>query len=1534
MPSPLSFNSTEDFRKKLLVRNLPPFNSDGFNPTTNPGQSELELTNFSVVDSAEVEEIGDVEEVRLYINNQYGPEGGYDDRYSVQDVQKLVTKREEYFKFVASVYNPVRILFDDNPQGSDGTVSQDSSLMQIAAKSLRTEFEYRVAEELQQETVGRLNFLSALKDPFIAGDIIRGKQELIEPDWNISVPNNIVAKGLDYISRLSGVYVPYSWIPGDYFSNTPRKLFVNQAINKVTGIFTDKFKLPTEKTGMQTFLDNTGGGQKSTLLKSLDLNRYGPSYNKGLLNNLKDDIVSFFTGDDTVQGFYVGDKKSDPSLADSPPGSLPVNRDGLQVMAAVYGYGTLGFDYEGGKRFKFGLGTVEPGDGPDLQGGFTWTSTGTEGAASQELSTYAGTVSTNYQFTPGSILDNTQKLIDAADASTNPLQHVGTAINQVSRVFHDGTREITKGSRVKTYVTEGGREVGKEYCRIFTKDTPYYNMSRLQKKDGNIRKFESSVLTNTYDLNIAPQKLGGIPQNFGQRGGENITKYMLSLENLAWRTSGLQQDLPECEKGPMGGRIMWFPPYDLRVDETISARWQTNDFLGRPEPVYTYSNTQRQGSLSFKIIVDHPSVLNTLVKKELKSAVEYPDSEVNKIVDSFFSGCKTLDIYDLVKKYGQFSFNDIYEVVTKTNNQETYKLAYEEIPREEPIVNSTPPNNDVVKPTLDTDYLGMSLYFDNDYPEGSTNTEVTSDYKYEHYLNNYKKQKSTYITQAKKFSGQTQVESFFDDEITNSLESLNDFINDAVKAAKEGYTVNIELTGSASAPNSKEYNINLSKRRNDSVKKQILENKSVIDVNAGSKGKIAVVKTDAKGEQTGDCSEPFTGSLSAETKVYSIRAMGCRTTKISKISLIEPKQVEQPEPTDETVDKSVQPLEPTGEPKIEKGPGITVETQDLELKKDITKKLIRRMLTECDYFEKITEDTSFLYEGIREKVKYFNPAFHSITPEGLNSRLTFLQQCLRPGDTIPTIGPDGNPLKNDALNTSFGTPPICVLRVGDFWHTKIAINQLSLRYEPLNLDLNPEGIGVQPMLAEVSLSFFFIGGHGIKEPVQKLQNALSFNYYANTEMYDERAEATYDTSELDENFVEGLSFDTPFSIKNANVENPKDGSEPIGTITRQELETTTGNTLPSISGDINYKSIMNDLLGKNTEYQETVIASLQCIADFYGELGMRLYTTDRKYTSGDFVLSDTLPPDTAILYGKSFGLDQKFETQFQKCNTDIDNDVFPLIPSNTKKYKRKDIKKYKKKLKEIVEVVKSGFVSPMNVESQKLVDKELELTNLLDKVNVVATKIDGIINDKGNPVVYRLTGTSEVFDTSVRKFSDTYQEMMFDYFLILENMNSYDAMLDIYDLVSTNSSLKYDNDLNTVIETSSISTEPEKRFYLLFFNQILNNQDYLRKELFTFIETNDFYKKDEWKINVLEILSAQEVKFKKAQDDIQKLFNRVNNEYTLFESDTLYSKEKIRKFTFSNDDSAADSEKNKIKYLYDGLNHGEPKKWNNKVKLQ
>ena len=115
----------------------------------------------------------------------------------------------------------------------------------------------------------------------------------------------------------------------------------------------------------------------------------------------------------------------------------------------------------------------------------------------------------------------------------------------------------------------------------------------------------------------------------------------------------------------------------------------------------------------------------------------------------------------------------------------------------------------------------------------------------------------------------------------------------------------------------------------------------------------------------------------------------------------------------------------------------------------------------------------------------------------------------------------------DADNTAFGPPPICVLRIGDFYHSKVVFDSISYSYDENLLDLNPEGIGVQPMIVSVQTNFKFIGGQGLEGPVSKLQNALSFSYFANTELYDERAQkvqvSEFDSikspSEVAENFA-------------------------------------------------------------------------------------------------------------------------------------------------------------------------------------------------------------------------------------------------------------------------------------------------------------------------------------------------------------------------------------------------------------------------------
>lgn len=157
---------------------------------------------------------------------------------------------------------------------------------------------------------------------------------------------------------------------------------------------------------------------------------------------------------------------------------------------------------------------------------------------------------------------------------------------------------------------------------------------------------------------------------------------------------------------------------------------------------------------------------------------------------------------------------------------------------------------------------------------------------------------------------------------------------------------------------------------------------------------------------------------------------------------------------------------------------------------------------EYHFFKKLKDTDPMIWDSLMKKIQYFDPAFHSQTGEGFNARLTFLQQCTRQGNTIGA----SDSLGKSANNLAFGQAPYCILRLGDFYHQMICIDNISINYDPLQWDLNQEGIGVQPLLANVSLSFKFIGGGSMEGAVRRLQNAMTFNYYANTGLYDNRAD--------------------------------------------------------------------------------------------------------------------------------------------------------------------------------------------------------------------------------------------------------------------------------------------------------------------------------------------------------------------------------------------------------------------------------------------
>lgn len=197
---------------------------------------------------------------------------------------------------------------------------------------------------------------------------------------------------------------------------------------------------------------------------------------------------------------------------------------------------------------------------------------------------------------------------------------------------------------------------------------------------------------------------------------------------------------------------------------------------------------------------------------------------------------------------------------------------------------------------------------------------------------------------------------------------------------------------------------------------------------------------------------------------------------------------------------------------VDMGDGILVQECYIDVDKKRKKTVSRekdgnkvRYDQEYHFYKRYEATHPLVFEKLREKVKFFEPAFHSMTPEGFNARLTFLEQCTRQGNT-KTMSDQGGITAN---NLAFGRPPYCVLRIGDFYYQKIVIENISKDYsvsDGLQWDLNTEGNGVQPMLCKVTIQFKFIGGGDITGPVERLQNAISYNYYANTSFYDNRAD--------------------------------------------------------------------------------------------------------------------------------------------------------------------------------------------------------------------------------------------------------------------------------------------------------------------------------------------------------------------------------------------------------------------------------------------
>jgi hypothetical protein len=1335
--------------------------------------------------------------------------------------------------FVPSFYRASNILLSDNPRGTNGNLSQDSFIAKLGAKVLRREFQDRIAAELRRQTLGRANFLNTNSTSNLVG-IITGTIPLLQPNYQITVPANPISYAAEFALRLAGGFLPVSPIPGSYFdssinpgqpttiqqitnafNNTVGQTGVGQVISALLG---------SSKTGSQLFLNNTGRGQKSRLFLNIDYNIYKPGYDRTLLDRLGGAIFGTSVNN---SNYYIGSTTSEPSRIFSPSGDLPGNEFGKEVQAPVYGPSKLAQLYEGetSKQIKLGANGPIYSNGGGIEGGMTWVSPKYKQNAGKKVgqggeivrddndfkeSSFLSTESTNLDFRDGSILDETQRLINSQPQGGKRLEHVGNAIDQVSKVFNDGYKEMTKGSRVLAYIGEIGQERGAEYCRVFAKDTPYLQYNDLQKTDGMTtegRRFSYSVLDKTYNLNMYPNKREGGQDSTNLVGGTGeegrAKKYMFSLENLAWRTSNKPgytvSDLPVCERGPNGGRVMWFPPYDLKFTESSSANWKGTDFLGRPEPVYTYNNTSRSGTLSWKIVVDHPSVLNVIVDKVL--ANETNKTRVDSILESFFAGCRKYDLYELAKKYYTVNPNDIFEIQKELQYRDvsTERIRYikDSITTGE---DGTPDTKTSTKapPTIDVNkYKNLGFYFHNDIPLKKQTVG-----SFEGYYNQYLGLKTTYsnnspTTTTPYSSSPGQTANFFTDIVEDNFTKLKEMAGELLKllSTNPKATATLELIGSASSPQTKTYNVELSKRRVESVTNWLKSYKSG-DVSLSSfidgSPKRLIIQSETRGEQTSvsptgkqnfgsySCTDgdKDTNQSSAE-KIFTVNAMACRRVGVNLTVNENAPDVETIVPGKPNTKQTTQFDVPQ---KYTETTQVPEEVTRTVIKDNITKRVLRSLLSECDYFETIKEETPMVYDNLKEKLKFFHPAFHSTTPEGLNSRLTFLQQCLRPGDTIPVVQKGGELQYNNATNTAFGAPPVLILRVGDFYHTKIIPDNLNITYE--GLDMNPEGIGIQPMIANITMSFKFVGGHGLAGAVDRIQNALTFNYYANTEMYDDRADVT-DTSYqvLDKDFLNYFNISVPPPTVNQVQNNPgQTNGQTIGVIT-------SATTLQSGEvGDINYQGYMNGFLGETQNYFTNVVNKNREVFRQFNNAVRQMWTFNRDYQTGKILY--TVGNVDTYLFGKPKNVEVKINEVFNDFITDINNDSDGLIsfikgtPGNAKNFSDKVITALKENYKKYISTTKkNNFQSALTKIIQDFTIVQQNYLQQISKANTVTYQplanrsgTDGFQQSNGFVKLYLISGTTKIDPSSIPTPSNTFVELENDIIRIREDLNKFDTL--------------------------------------------------------------------------------------------------------------------------------------------------------------
>ena len=953
--------STEDFRNSLLDRNLPP----PVNETLTQSGLVSKLQDIGNIISVPI--LGTSSEnipIHYDENEKMFPIGTFYRTTQNVNLNRFVPQNDDYRTFELTVppnlgYSTPQE-FGVKEKGFYPT-SYNSEQFFLVNKGLTkgVQYPFNVVD-----TYKSLNFQKESSLGLVGGveleKTIIDKIAQVETQEGNSITPPTGDDGSNYVNRLRG------WSPS--FNTLPNGAVGWNEYNQNNGQSSGDQQEGVEptlgtETRVNTLLESTSVSQVTFLFDLLNQNNYRPLYEDRRLQGTSDE--------GTNARYYIGSEKN-------------TNRGSLITKTFDDSDFNGGTDTSGNQKIT------------DVNEKFFWKTGG-------------GT-----DFNEKTLLYKTQQLVNNSENDV--------FINQTKKYFKDKKQDrlISRGNAISPIALIDAEANG-NYCRVWTVNDDYNYLKAIR----NTGLFSSSDNQNSGfsvksgDASLSVLMENGLPKYHPTKedGQTTLKKYMLSIENLAWADN--LPDLPLSEIGPGDiltknkGRIMWFPPYGLSFDENTNANWTSTEFIGRSEPVYTYNNSKRSGQLSFKIVVDHPKVINGYRGK------------ANDAIERFLAGCTSPnDFLDLVGKNSDISQTTKEEINKKLNG----------IIKQE--------SNNTLKQKIEN-----TFYFS-----------------------------ATSITPTKKSKKGEDISSWVSSIVKPFIEEQKSAGN-KIKVTCNGYAFKDEreckeegacTTLESFNDNTKGTTKGLSKKRAKTIADSIKD-----DLN------------DKKGITFKNIGEGYNASTTDPADKNNRR--------VDVIIENDSKSGDDAEPKSENLD------------------GLSFYPEFANLVDGL-------IIDETKYFDFVDANYPNYFKTISQKIQYFQPGYHSTTPEGLNTRLTFLNQCMRQG---PSINNDTDAIQPQ--NLAFGRPPICILRIGDFFHTKVAINSLNITYDDggIKWDLNPEGIGVQPMIANVQLSIDLLGGHSLVGPIDRLQNAVSFNYYANTQMYDPRADKIDDSTGT---IVEGIKL--------------------------------------------------------------------------------------------------------------------------------------------------------------------------------------------------------------------------------------------------------------------------------------------------------------------------------------------------------------------------------------------------------------------------